>query len=189
MDLIMGHPATCAFRSTPGRALIFVPTVKHEHLPSDDHLMTMPIAPTSSRSASSASATGTDAVAEACAAAVEALDNELVFRIGFTPGLDDGGRAAAQLGAAAGEAPSVGMTGKGVFAANEPIDDGCVAVAFDKAIECAVGVGGDAAKDFRAAGHDAARGALEQLSDQAGLLMLLVDTRAGDLADAIAGAY
>jgi len=151
--------------------------------------MTMPIAPTSSRSASSASATGTDAVAEACAAAVESLDNDLGLLVCFTSGLDDARRAATQLGTAGGGAPSVGMTGKGIFAANEPIDEGCVAVAFDKAIECGLGVGGNAATDFRAAGHDAARAAVAQLCNPAELLMLFVDTRAGDLADAIAGAY
>lgn len=151
--------------------------------------MAIQIAPTSSRSASSASASGADAVAAACGAAVDSLDNELGLLIAFTSELDDARRVAAQLAAAGGGAPSVGMTGDGVFAANEPIEDGCVAVAFDKTIECGIGVGGNASKDFRAAGHDAARDALEQLSDQAGLLMLLVDTRAGDLADAIAGAY
>jgi hypothetical protein len=151
--------------------------------------MTMRIAPTSSRSASSASATGTDAVAAACGAAVDSLDNELGLLVGFTSELGDAGRVAAQLGAAGGCAPSVGMTGRGVFAANEPIDSGCVAVAFDKTIECGIGVGGSASEDFRAAGHNAAREALQQLSDRAGLLMLLVDTRAGDLANAIAGAY
>jgi hypothetical protein len=151
--------------------------------------MTVPIAPTSSRSASSASARGADAVAAACGAAVDSLDNELGLLVGFTSELDDARRVAAQLSDAGSGAPSVGMTGKGVFAANEPIEDGCVAVAFDKAIECGIGVGGNASNNFRAAGHEAARDALEQLSDQAGLLMLLVDTRAGDLADAIAGAY
>lgn len=149
----------------------------------------MPIAPTSSRSASSASAIGADAVATACGAAVDSLDNELGLLVAFTSGLDDTRRAAAQLGAAGGSAPSVGMTGKGIFAANEPIDEGCVAVAFDKAIKCGVAVGGNASADFRAAGHNAARDAVEQLCNPAELLMLFVDTRAGDLADAIAGAY
>ncbi|MEK6251286.1 MAG: FIST N-terminal domain-containing protein [Actinomycetota bacterium] len=151
--------------------------------------MAIQIAPTSSRSASSASASGADAVAAACGAAVDSLDSELGLLVAFTSKLDDARRVAAQLVDASRGAPSVGMTGDGVFAANEPIEDGCVAVAFDKAIECGIGVGGNESKDFRAAGHDAARDALEQLSDQAGLLMLFVDTRAGDLADAIAGAY
>ncbi len=81
------------------------------------------------------------------------------------------------------------MTGKGVFGVNDPIDDGCVAVAFESAIESAVGIGSDASEDFRAAGRDATRVALEQLGGEASLLMLLVDVRAGDLAEAIAGAY
>ena len=149
----------------------------------------MPIAPTSSRSASSASARGFDAVATACGAALDSLSSEPGLLVAFTSQLEDSRVAAAQLGAAAGSAPSVGMTGKGIFAANDPIDDGCVVVAFDKTIECGVGVGRNAGADFRAAGHSAALEAVEQIDDQAGLLLLFVDVRAGDLADAIAGAY
>jgi hypothetical protein len=81
------------------------------------------------------------------------------------------------------------MTGKGVFGGFDPIDDGCVAVAFDRTIESAVGVGRQAADDFRAAGREATRLALDGLSREPSLLLLLVDTRAGDLAEAIAGAY
>jgi hypothetical protein len=81
------------------------------------------------------------------------------------------------------------MTGKGVFVANEPIDHGCVAVALGDSVECSVGIGRDAAQDFRGAGLVAAREALCGLADHASMLMLMVDVRAGDLADAIAGAY
>ncbi len=151
--------------------------------------MAMQFAPSSSRSASSASAYGADAVADAADAAVESLNGQPGLLVAFTSGIDDSGRAAAQLNEAARGVPSVGMTGTGVFAANEPIDDGCVAVAFNGGIQSGVGVGRNASDDFRAAGHDAARDALEQLSDQAGLLMLLVDARAGSISDAIAGAY
>jgi hypothetical protein len=149
----------------------------------------MPIAPTSSRSACSASARGDDAVASACGVALDSLASEPGLLVAFTSGIEDAGRAAAQLGEAAGGTPSVGMTGKGVFADNDPIDDGCVVVAFDKATECGLGVGRNAGEDFKGAGHRAANEALERLSDPAGLLLLFVDGRAGDLGEAIAGAY
>jgi hypothetical protein len=151
--------------------------------------MSTPILPTSS-SAASASARGLDAVAaEACSTAVGSLSTEPGLVVAFTSNLGDGERAAAQLREASGGAPSVGMTGKGIFAANDPIDDGCVAVALDNSIECAIGIGRNASENFHHAGHRAAEEALGQLSEQAGLLMLFVDTRSGDLADAIAGAH
>ena len=151
--------------------------------------MATPIASTSSRSACSASARGADAVAEACGAAVDSLANETGLVVAFTSELNDAPQAAAQLGEAGAGAPSVGMTGKGIFAAHDPIDAGCVAVAFDNSIQSGIGISRNASEDFRAAGNHAAREAFEQLSDQAGLLMLFVDTRNGDLAEAIAGAY
>jgi hypothetical protein len=138
--------------------------------------------------AAASSASGRDAVSRACEGAIESLAGNPGLLVAFTSGLEDAAGAASGIAAAAGGATAVGMTGKGIFAANEPIDEGCVAVAFGKAIECGVGVGRDAAKDFRGAGLDAARGALDGLSRQPSLLMLLVDARAGDLAEAIAGA-
>jgi hypothetical protein len=151
--------------------------------------MATQIAPTSSRTASSATARGTDAVARASAAAVDSLPGQPGLLVAFTSEIGDARLAATQLGEAGGGAPSVGMTGKGIFASNDPFDDGCVVVAFDDAIKSGVGVGHSESGDFRAAGHQAAQAAVCQLSDPAGLLMLMVDVRAGDLADAIAGAY
>lgn len=151
--------------------------------------MALPTAPTSSSSACSASARGTDSVADACGAAVESLSGDPGLLVAFTAGLEDPGRAAAQLHEVAAGAPAVGMTGKGVFGINDPIDDGCVAVAFESGIESAVGIGSKASEDFRAAGRNATRVALDQLSGEASLLMLLVDVSGGDLAQAIAGSY
>src|SRR5438128_11954818 len=83
------------------------------------------------------------------------------------------------------------MSGKGVFGANRPIDEGCVALAFNSSVECAVGVGRNASDDFRDCGRSAARHALHGFAsgEEPDVLMLMVDTRAGDLADAISGAY
>jgi hypothetical protein len=148
----------------------------------------MPIAPTSSRSASSASASGRDAVGAASAAALESLPGEPGLLVAFASELDPQ-RAAIELSEAADGAPSVGMTGKGIFTANDPADEGCAVVALDDSIQCGVGVGRGASEDFRAAGHRAARDAVEQICERAGLLLLFVDVRNGDLADAIAGAY
>ena len=148
--------------------------------------MAFPIAPTL---ASGASASGVDAVARACGEAVDSLDGDLGLLVAFTAGLDDSREAAAQLDLASHGAPSIGMTGEGVFAANEPIDNGCAAVAFGQGIESGIGIGRSAGQDFRGASRIATEEALNQLSGRASLLMLLVDVRAGDLAEAIAGAY
>ncbi len=148
--------------------------------------MAVPVATTM---AGAGSASGAEAVSRATAAAVESLGGDVGLLVAFTAGQEDSRRAAAELHEAAGGAPSVGMTGKGVFAANEPIDSGCAAVAFGQSIQCGIGVGRDAGQDFRGAGLTAAREALDRVSGEPSLLMLLVDVRAGDLADAIAGAY
>jgi hypothetical protein len=138
--------------------------------------------------ATASSASGADAVSRACGAAVESLPGEPSLLVAFTAGLDDDPGVAADIGAAAGGAPAVGMTGKGVFSANQPIDDGCAAVAFGDALQCGIGIGREAARDFRGAGLEAARGALDALLQQPSLLLLLVDSRAGDIAEAISGA-
>ena len=125
----------------------------------------------------------------ACAGAIGALDGDLGLLVAFTSEIEDAGRAAAELASAAGDAPAVGMSGKGIFTANNPLDDGCAVVAFDRSTEAGVGVARDAAEDFRGAALRAATEAVEGISGPANLMMLFVDARAGDLADAIAGAF
>jgi hypothetical protein len=179
---------TARWAWTDGRPSVdFSPEQKFATRSADEGVM--PIAPTSSRSASSASARGRDAVASASAAAIDSLHGEPGLLVAFTSELGDPQRVATELADAAAGAPSVGMTGKGIFTANDPADDGCAIVALDKAIECGIGVGRNASEDFHAAGHRAARDAVEQICERAGLLMLFVDVRKGDLADAISGAY
>ena len=124
----------------------------------------------------------------ACEGALASLGAAPSLLIAFTSGLEEGSEAARTLRDLAGGAPAVGMSGKGVFAANEPIDRGCVALALGDPIECGVGIGREAARDFREAGLAAAREALNGLARQPSMLMLLVDARSGDLAEAIAGA-
>jgi hypothetical protein len=153
--------------------------------------MSTQLAPTSSRLAASAAAHGPDAVRESCHAAVASLDGELGLLLAFTSGERDAAASAAAIADAAGGAPSAGMSGKGVFAANEPVNDGCVALAFERSIECALGIAHKAAADMRECGRAATRLALDGLGEGEGttLLIVLADTRIGDLADAIAGAY
>ena len=125
----------------------------------------------------------------ACRSALESFNGDLGLLVAFTSEIEDPKRAAAELASAAGDAPAVGMSGKGIFTANDPLDDGCAVVAFDRSVEAGVGVGREAGLDFRAAAHRAASEAVAGIRESADLMMLFVDTRSGDLADAIAGAY
>ena len=133
-----------------------------------------------------------DAVESAAAEAVSALGADPSLLLAFTSGDFDPDAAAAALRDAAPDAVCAGISGNGVFSAAGPIDHGCVAVAFDPAVEAGLGIGrpGDHG-DLRAAGRDAATEATGGARRGRGhpLVLLLLDTRAGDIAEAIAGAY
>jgi hypothetical protein len=128
-------------------------------------------------------------MAAACASALSSLEGDPGLLVAFTSEIEDPRLAAAELANAAKGVPAAGMSGKGIFTANDPLDDGCAVVAFDRSVEAGVGVGRDAGSDFRGAARRAAAEAASGIGDRAGLMMLFIDTRAGDLADAIAGAY
>ncbi len=144
------------------------------------------------RLAASAAAEGPDAVESAAAEAVSALGADPSLLLAFTSGDFDPDAAAAALRDAAPDAVCAGISGNGVFSAAGPIDHGCVAVAFDPAVEAGLGIGrpGDHG-GLRDAGRIAATEATETLGGGEGapLVLLLLDTRSGDIAEAIAGAY
>jgi hypothetical protein len=144
--------------------------------------------PATRHTAARASATGPEAVADACGAAAAALNGELGLLLAFTSGAVDHHRAAKALGDAAGTAPSAGMTGKGLITDKGPLDAGCVAVAFGPQVTGSVGVARSASSDLRSAGRKAATAAIEG-SPATKLILLFIDSSQGDIADTIAGAY
>jgi len=143
--------------------------------------------------AASAAAEGDGAVAvgEACEAAVDALDGDPGLVLAFAAGPLDAEAAAGGMVRAAPGAICAGLTGSGVFTADGPLEQGCAAIAFDRSTRAGLGVGVPEGDRLRQAGHDAAEAALADLGEGPGspLLILLLDFAAGDIAEAIAGAY
>jgi hypothetical protein len=88
-------------------------------------------------------------------------------------------------------APVVGMTGNAVLTAAGPTERGCSALALAHPLQAAVRVETEVSADPREAGRRAAAGALSAISSSIGsrVLLMFVDTRSGDQADVIAGAY
>ena len=141
--------------------------------------------------AASGSATGADAVVRAVEQALSGLaggDAAVVFV--FPPcreGLADEVALAQTLTAA----PVVGMTGNSTLCANGASSDGCCALALAAPVAASAAVARGASTDPQAAGHDAAAMALAGVETVPGerVLVMFVDTRSGDQADVIAGAY
>ena len=88
-------------------------------------------------------------------------------------------------------APVVGMTGNAVLTADGAHEGACSALALAAPVQAAVRVEASASADPREAGRRAAAGALSAVDSSSGslVLVMLVDTRSGDQAEAIAGAY
>jgi hypothetical protein len=88
-------------------------------------------------------------------------------------------------------APLVGMTGNAVLAATGAAENGCSVLALAEPIHAAVRVETDVSADPREAGRRAASGALSAIDSLIGsrTLLMFVDTRSGDQAEVIAGAY
>lgn len=143
------------------------------------------------RIAASAVAAGGDAIGEACTGAVAALGGDPGLVLAFAAGSIDPRRAARQLQGAAPEAITAGLTGSGAFTAEGALDHGCAAIAFDRSTRAGLGVAGPGDRGLRRAGQDAAEAALSELDGGPGkpLLILLLDGGAGDIAEAISGAY
>ena len=87
-------------------------------------------------------------------------------------------------------APVVGMSGSGSIGADGAIETGCSALALSESVGVGIGIGRDAGSDLRAATRDAADAALAGiLTARRKILLLFLDARTGDQADAVAGAY
>ncbi len=125
----------------------------------------------------------------AVAQAVEALGSDPGLVLIFPTGVLDPADAAEQAQAAAGDAHVVGMTGTGAITAEGAIATGCSAIAFSPSL--AVGVGVGTALEPRARGRQAAEEALGFVDPKSGhsLLLLFVDSDAGDQGEIVAGAY
>jgi hypothetical protein len=88
-------------------------------------------------------------------------------------------------------APLVGMTGNAALAAGGASEKACSVLALAPPVQAAVRIETDVAGDPRAAGRRVAAGALNALDNSVGaqVLLMFVDTRSGDQAEVIAGAY
>src|SRR4051794_13765052 len=88
-------------------------------------------------------------------------------------------------------APLVGMTGNSVLSARGPAETGCSVLALAEPVQAAVRVETSVSRDPREAGRRAAGAALNAIVSSIGsrALLMFVDTRSGDQAEVIAGAY
>jgi hypothetical protein len=100
-------------------------------------------------------------------------------------------RAAAQAQAAAGDVPVVGLTSDACVGPPGLVQGGCVALALAAPLMAGVAVAENADRDPRAAGRAAAAEALAAVGDPTAhtVLLLFLDTRSGDQAETVAGAY
>ncbi len=109
--------------------------------------------------------------------------------LAFSSGLDPVD-AAAGFGEAAAGVPLAGMTGNGLIASSGAILHGAVALAFAADTPIGIGVVRDAGRDLRAASRQATAEALAALgTGPEPTVVLFLDTRSGDQAEAVGGAY
>src|SRR4051794_36425140 len=146
-------------------------------------------AATTKEIAAATAASGPDAVGEACREAVSALPGEPGLLLAFTSGDRDFEQDAGEMAEAAAGATSAGMTGKGLFGPDGPMDEGCVAIAFGSQGSAAVGAREQARGDLRTAGHACTAEAIEKLDGDPDLVLLFIDSTRGDIADTVSGAY
>jgi hypothetical protein len=88
-------------------------------------------------------------------------------------------------------APLVGMTGNAVLYAEGAAEKSCSVLALADPVHAAVRVETDVSRDPRGAGRRVAGAALSAIDSSVGarVLLMFVDTRSGDQAEVIAGAY
>jgi hypothetical protein len=144
---------------------------------------------TSSSLASAGGARGEDSAGEAVRAALDGLDGDASFVLCF-PSNIDATRAVAAGAEAAGGVPIAGMTGSGAITAGKAIEEGCAAIAFGAGVRAGFGLSEGAGRDLAQAAHHAGAEALAELGTREDVVLLLfLDTRSGDQALAVAGAY
>jgi hypothetical protein len=140
------------------------------------------------RVARSASAAGTRACADAVERAIAALGCEPGLVLVFPAGDADPDTIAAEAQEAAAGACIAGMTGSGAIGAEGIVDAGCSAIAFSASLPA--GVGTAEGVDARAAGREATAKAVAAIGDAPyGVVLLFVDSEAGDQAEIVDGAY
>jgi hypothetical protein len=140
------------------------------------------------RTAATASATGPNACAEAVERAIAGLSGTPGLVLFFPAGDIDPERAASEVQEAAGEARVAGMTGTAAIGDDGLVATGCSAVAFSSSFSA--GVGAVDAADAETAAREAAAKALAATEESLHhVLLLFVDSEAGDQADVVAGAY
>jgi hypothetical protein len=88
-------------------------------------------------------------------------------------------------------APLVGMTGNAVLAADGAAEKACSVLALAHPLQASVRIETEVSNDPREAGRRAAGAALSAIDSSVGsrVLLMFVDTRSGDQAEVIAGAY
>jgi hypothetical protein len=140
------------------------------------------------RVAGSASAGGERASAEAVEQAIAELGREPGLVLVFPAADADPDAVAAEAQAAASGASVAGMTGTAAIGANGLVETGCSAIAFSASLP--TGVGASQSGDPRAAGREATAKAVATIGDAPhAIVLLFVDSEAGDQAEIIAGAY
>jgi hypothetical protein len=144
-----------------------------------------------SRLAGAGFAQGSGCVALAVEQALAALaDSQPAVVLAFPTPYDELDADLARAQALTG-APVVGMTGNAVLSAGGASEEACSVLALADPVQAAVRVETNASRNPREAGRRAAAAALAAVDSQAGsrVLLMFVDTRSGDQADPIAGAY
>lgn len=139
--------------------------------------------------AGAGSASGEDAAQLAAAEALRAVDGEAGLLLTFPSGLDPD-RAAAQTAAAAPGVRVAGMTGNGSIGPDGAIETGCSALALSARTPVGVGTARGAGRALDRAAKRATAEALHALGGSGNpTVLLFLDTRSGDQAEAVAGAY
>ena len=140
------------------------------------------------RVAGSASAAGSRPCAEAVERAIEDLGREPGLVLVFPAGDADPDAVAAEAQESAAGASVAGMTGTAAIGSKGLVDTGCSAIAFSASLQ--TGVGSSESDDPRAAGREATAKALAWIDEAPhGIVLLFVDSEAGDQAEIVAGAY
>src|SRR5215210_254546 len=140
------------------------------------------------RVAGSASAAGPRSCAHAVERAIAELGREPGLVLVFPAADADPDAVAAEAREAACGASVAGMTGTAAIGANGLVDTGCSAIAFSTSLQ--TGVGASQRSDPRAAGREATAKAVATVDGAAyRIVLLFVDSQAGDQAEIVAGAY
>jgi hypothetical protein len=137
------------------------------------------------------SASGPGAVTRAVEQALSALNGSRPSVVLAFPTPADDLASDVALAQTLTAAPLVGMTGNAMLTSDGAAEKGCSVLALAEPVHAAVRVENEVSRDPREAGRHAAAGALSAVDSSRGsrVLLLFVDTRSGDQADVIAGAY